>query len=200
LERQKRLKASEPQAHQEVNAFGAVTDRKKKNEIYNQLDEVEKERFSRLDKVKIPEKRVKQIVTRVLGADVHINKTMLKVIGGIAKVWVGEIVEEAKLAQVREEHEIRQKLGLDKKDDIKVEQKDQPEDKDEDKESKDDPESEKEEEEVEAKIKIEQSETEDKDLVLMQTLHSDMPLMPYHLRMARDEYERKRKGSHMRIF
>lgn len=240
LDRQKRLKASAPENENE-SFLGGATDRRKKNEIYNQLNEYEKDRFTRLDKAKIPEKHIKRIVNRVLGTDVHINKTMLKIIGGIAKVYVGELVEEAKIAQVTEEYEIREKLGLnerfksnnnqnddedndeDNDDDIEVDSDSRTPDKqtkkdckdgsDNKQSSKDQINSDKEspdkslsspDKEETKQVKSElirdpnrPEETEDD--ILKSTLHNDVPLMPRHLRIARDEYEKKRMDSKLRI-
>jgi len=200
-----------------------------------------------LDEARIPEKRIKQIVTRVLGADVHINKTMLKVIGGIAKLWVADIVEEAKLIQVKEENEFRENLGLNDRirnankspvKDIEVGEdedkdenqqtlqkevqeqdgegedqdnnkdedndKDEENDKDEDnnndspsRKSQDDNEEDKDEENKEDEEDLDSEAQSD---IIRQTLFSEKPLMPYHLRMAREEYERKREKSKMIIF
>jgi hypothetical protein len=238
LDRQKRLKAIAPTNENEESFFGGATDRRKKNEIYNQLNEYEKDRFTRLDKAKIPEKHVKKIVTRVLGTDVHINKTMLKIIGGIAKVYVGELIEEAKLAQVKEEYEVRETLGLndrfkyinkthENEDDIDVDvdsktpNKELEEDKDDNdsdskKSDKDENESENDspnkenstpeksdslpekEESKETKselIRDPNRPAEEEDDILKSTLHNEVPLMPRHLRIARDEYEKKRLDS-----
>lgn len=177
------------------------------------MDDAEKERFSRLDKAKIPEKRVKQIVTRVLGADVHINKTMLRIIGGIAKVWVGEIVEEAKLLQVKEEYEIRESLGLNKYP-TKVEEDitlgpENPESEPKVKETPQEPSSQEmqgEEDVKEADNKEDEEdmasdeEKLDPRIIEMQTLHNDRPLQPYHLRLARENYEKKRLKAKMVLF
>ena len=52
---------------------------------------------------------------------------MLKVIGGIAKVWLGEIIEGAKEIQVKEDYRKRELIGLNeklmKKRDFKAEEK-----------------------------------------------------------------------------
>lgn len=216
LEKQKRLKATMPEDDMiESNIFIGYTDRKKKSEIYGQLDQVEVDRCNLVDKVKLPEKKIKQIVSRVLGREVPMNKTMLKVIGGIAKVWVGEIVEEAKLIQVREEYEAREALGLNNRykslstlkpveEDIEV--SDPPKDpKEESKDSKEEPKEPKQEpSEIEEKKSESSSLPKPKEVlsddVLRQTLHSYTPLLPSHLRQARSEYERKREKLKMRIF
>ncbi|CAI2378374.1 unnamed protein product [Moneuplotes crassus] len=91
-----------------------IMDKDKKHEIYNQVNNEEKDRYEKCDKCKISEKHIKQIVNRVIGVDIHINKNMLKVIGGIAKVWVAQIVEEAKDIQVKEDYRNRELIGLNK--------------------------------------------------------------------------------------
>ena len=90
----------------------------------------------------------------------HINKTLLKIISGIAKVWVGEIVEDAKEWQVKESLQLKKAVDGDK---------------------------ETQEEDVDEQIKRE-------------TLYREIPLQPYHLKTARDEYERKRNKYGIKIF
>lgn len=125
---------------------------------------------------------------------------MLQIIGGIAKVWVGEIVEEAKLAQVEEEHKYMQALGMlknQKEDDINVSEEPEDKEKEKPKEGKENM-AEKFSRIVGKSMKLD--EDEDDDIVLKETLFKEVPLMPYHLKMARDEYERKRRESKMKIF
>ena len=178
---------------------------------------------------------------------------MLKVIAGIAKVYVGEIVEEAKRIQVREDYVIRKEIEAaevmskqlqnqpnaelkekqpdkctqqmhqnDEKQEGEINTSDnnqpkqeQQENKDNDDEKQNEDNSDKneelssnEKEEQKVKEKIEEDKEDETDLQAKIeaeiedrcTLTIVRPLSSYHLKLARDEYQRKRSQFEMKLF
>ena len=188
-----------------------ATDKDKNNQIFNQLDLKEQERYGRCNKCKISEKHIKHIVNRVIGHDVHINKTMLKVIGGIAKCYVGQLVEEAKEIQLKEDYRLREISGLNEKLRKKRERKLKRKLKEEEdaikKEGVKEEIKDKENEEKDEKDSLdsipdivnEVKEGEDFEEILKKTIYFEDAIKPEHLKLAREKYEKKRKKFQMKF-
>mmetsp|Transcript_20156 Transcript_20156/g.23328 ORF Transcript_20156/g.23328 Transcript_20156/m.23328 type:complete len:143 (-) Transcript_20156:50-478(-) len=141
---------------------------------------------------------------------------MCKIIAGLAKVWVSEIIEEAKLLQLQDEYKIRTHLGLNSLSENAAQKDISADSENSDNDGQSVPVAAGPAHEL---TKVETGDANDiaendeqpnknnegeqlasQEEILKQTLFFESPLTPYYLKQARDEYERKRRKFNMKIF
>eukprot|EP00826_Nyctotherus_ovalis_P002712 TRINITY_DN10548_c0_g1_i2.p1 TRINITY_DN10548_c0_g1~~TRINITY_DN10548_c0_g1_i2.p1 ORF type:complete len:160 (-),score=63.17 TRINITY_DN10548_c0_g1_i2:116-595(-) len=69
----------------------------------NIMTPLQKDRYDNYRAAKIPRAKVEKIVQAILGSNAMLDKKISTLIAGLAKVYAGELVEEAKLIQQEEE-------------------------------------------------------------------------------------------------
>jgi len=77
-------------------------DKDRINQVYNQMSEVQRERFETFRQSNFDEKRMKKVLQLVMGASSKMQKNILAVLKSVSKIYVGQLVEEAKLIQLEE--------------------------------------------------------------------------------------------------
>ena len=78
-------------------------DKERINLVYSLMNDAQRERFETFRQSNFDEKRMKKVLQLVLGPASKMQKNILAVIKSVAKVYVGQLVEEAKLVQLEEQ-------------------------------------------------------------------------------------------------
>ena len=96
------FKANQGQAASGVgaeNEFQKFTDKARINQVYQAMNDQEQERFEMFRQSNFNDKQMKKILSMIPGTG-KINPKVSAIIRSIAKIYVGQLVEEAKIIQI----------------------------------------------------------------------------------------------------
>lgn len=82
--------------------FNKFSDKQRINEIFEAFDDQQKDRFETFRQSNFDEKKMKKVLSQILGNSGKMPKTISAVIKSVSKIYLGQLVEECKLIQIEE--------------------------------------------------------------------------------------------------
>eukprot|EP00347_Sterkiella_histriomuscorum_P002355 403368474 len=82
--------------------FKKFSDKERINSVFSAMDDIQKERFETFRQSNFDEKKMKKILSSILGTTGKMQKNISTIIKSVAKIYVGQLVEESKLIQIEE--------------------------------------------------------------------------------------------------
>mmetsp|Transcript_44933 Transcript_44933/g.43509 ORF Transcript_44933/g.43509 Transcript_44933/m.43509 type:complete len:173 (-) Transcript_44933:39-557(-) len=96
------IKDTELDEEQENKEFMKFSEQDRKKHIYSAMNDLEKERFDAFRSSSFNDLKMKKLLQLATGNQIKINKEVKQILASIAKIYVGELVEEGKKIQVQE--------------------------------------------------------------------------------------------------
>ena len=81
---------------------GNMQDTERERYFFSIMTERQRDRYDNYRAAKIPKVTVEKITQEILGSNAPIDKKISTLIAGLAKVYAGELIEDAKLIQEEE--------------------------------------------------------------------------------------------------
>ncbi|CDW82021.1 taf11-like protein ensp00000332601-like [Stylonychia lemnae] len=88
--------------HGQPSEYNKFSNKDRINNVFQGMDDQQKERFEIFRQSNFDEKKVKKILSSILGTTGKMQKNISVIIKSVAKIYIGQLVEESKTIQIEE--------------------------------------------------------------------------------------------------